>query len=217
MNLLYKILREFKEYFDTILCVFPGKLGYYLRYNIYKKRFKTCGNKISIPQSVFFKGFENIELGDKIWFCPYNSIFAESSTKEARIKIGNNVSFNYNVMVNADVKGEIIIEENALFGPNVVIRASGHRYENIGIPIREQGHHKGKIVIKSGAWIGANAVILPNVTVGRGAIVGAGAVVTKDVNKFEIVGGVPARRIGSLQEHRPENQEELEGKHLHET
>ena len=53
-------------------------------------------------------------------------------------------------------------------------------------------------------------MILPNVTVGRGAIVGAGAVVTKDVNKFEIVGGVPARRIGSLQEHRPENQEKLE-------
>jgi galactoside O-acetyltransferase len=146
---------------------------------------------------VFFKGFGNIELGDNIGFGPFNSIFAESVTKESRIKIGNNISFNSNVMVNADVRGEIIIEDDALIGPNVVIRASGHRHANTDIPIRQQGHEKGRIVVKTGAWISANAVILSNVTVGRGAVVGAGAVVIKDVGDFEIVGGVPAKRIGS--------------------
>ena len=46
-------------------------------------------------------------------------------------------------------------------------------------------------------WVGSNAVILPNVTIGKGAVIGAGAVVTKDVSDFEIVGGVPAKKIGS--------------------
>ena len=100
-------------------------------------------------------------------------------------------------MVNADVKGEIIIEEDSILGPNVVIRASGHKYDDLTVPIREQGHHKGRIVIKAGTWIGANAVLLPDVTVGKGTIVAAGAVVTKDVDDYEIVGGVPAKKIGS--------------------
>ena len=100
-------------------------------------------------------------------------------------------------MINADIGGEITIESNVLVGPNVVMRASGHRYKDINIPIRDQGHQEGKIVIKEDVWIGANAVILPNVVVGKGAVVGAGAVVTKDVADFDIVGGVPAIKIGS--------------------
>jgi galactoside O-acetyltransferase len=107
-------------------------------------------------------------------------------------------------MVNADVKGEIIIEDDSILGPNVVIRASGHRYDDLNAPIREQGHHKGRIVIKTGTWVGANAVLLPDVTVGKGAIVAAGAVLTNDVGDYEIVGGVPAKKIGSRQNNRSE-------------
>jgi len=210
VDMLNRVLKEFDAWFHTLLCYFPGKLGCYLRYSIYKRRFISCGKRISIPQAVFFKGFKNIELGENIWFGPFNSIFADSITNEARIKIGNNVSFNCNVMVNADVRGTIIIEDNVLIGPNVVIRASGHRYEDIDMPIREQGHRKGRIVIKSGVWISANAVILPNVIVGRGSIVGAGAVVAKDVNDFEIVGGVPAERIGSRVRNQPETGNDLD-------
>jgi galactoside O-acetyltransferase len=186
LNIMYG---ELQEYFSTVLRFIPGRLGRFLRYRIYKRRFKGCGEEVYIPETVFFKGFENIELGEKIWFSPYNSIFAESFTNEAGIKIGNNVLFNRNVMVNADVKGEIMIEDNVIMGPNVVIRASGHRYENIHLPIREQGHHSGRIIIKAGTWIGANAVILPNVTVGKEAIV---------------AGGAPAKKIGSRLENQAE-------------
>lgn len=197
MSVLEIISKELDEYSVSFLRCLPGKLGRFLRYMIYKKRFRSCGKNVSIPHGVSFKGFSNIELGENIWFGPFNCIFSESQTGEAKIRIGSNVSFNWSVMVNADVKGTIIIEDNAIIGPNVVMRASGHRYKNAALPIREQGHYRGKIVIKSGAWISANAVILPNVTIGNGAIVAAGAVVTKDVNDFEIVGGVPAKRIGS--------------------
>ena len=56
----------------------------------------------------------------------------------------------------------------------------------------------GKIRIEDDAWIGAGAIILPNVTIGRGAVVGAGAVVTKDVPPYTVVVGVPAREIKKL-------------------
>ena len=188
---------EIREFLDFFLCNFPGRSGKFLRYVVFKRRFKSCGKNVSIPQSVYFSGYRDIELGNFVYFSPYNLILAKSNTSESKIKIGNNVSFNFNVMLNADVRGEIIVEDNALIGPNVVLRASGHRYEDLHAPIREQGHHKGKIVIKNGAWLSANAVILPNVTIGRGVIVAAGAVVTNDVNDFEIVGGVPAVTIGT--------------------
>jgi len=197
MKPLQLMKKEVVSFFDAILIYLPGNTGNYLRYITYRRRFKSCGKNISISQAVSFKGWANIKLGNNIGFGELNSIYAESMTNESSIHIGNDVSFNRNVMINADVRGTIIIEDKVLVGPNVVMRASGHRYEIKGVPIREQGHHKGIIMIKTGAWIGANAVILPDVTIGKGAIVAAGAVVTKDVRDFEIVGGLPAKKIGS--------------------
>jgi len=197
VSILNKILREVRLLSDSLLSEIPGILGCHLRYSIYKKRFRTCGKKVYILQGVSIKGFKNIEFGDEVCISPHSCIFAESKSNDSSIKIGNRVGLNCNVMINADIGGEITIESNVLVGPNVVMRASGHRYKDINIPIRDQGHQEGKIVIKEDVWIGANAVILPNVVVGKGAVVGAGAVVTKDVADFDIVGGVPAIKIGS--------------------
>jgi len=60
------------------------------------------------------------------------------------------------------------------------------------------GDKEGKIIIQDDAWIGAGAIILPNVTIGKGAVVGAGAVVTKDVPPYTVVAGVPAKEIKKL-------------------
>ena len=195
---IFKIAKEEAfEYFEFFLRSIPGRSGALIRYLLFKGRFKTCGRSVSIPHSVYFSGVQNIELGSNIYFGHQNKILARSIENESLITIGNNVSFNYNVMVNAEVKGKIHIGDNVLVGPNVVMRASGHDYSKLDIPIREQGHLTGEIIIREGTWISANAVILPNVTIGQGAIVAAGAVVTKDVEDFAIVGGVPAKMIGS--------------------
>jgi acetyltransferase-like isoleucine patch superfamily enzyme len=63
------------------------------------------------------------------------------------------------------------------------------------------GSKKGKIVIEKDAWIGTGAVILPNITIGEFAIVGANSVVTKDVPPYTVVGGVPAKKLKTLDIH----------------
>lgn len=191
------LIDELRAIFSFCLRWMPGKIGAQLRYSIYKKRFKSCGKDVNIPEGCTIRGFQNIEVGNDIGMGLGSLIFAGLSRGNERIVIGNNVSLNSNIMINADMGGEIVIGNNILIGPNVVIRASNHNYERIDIPIRTQGHTSGRIIIKDDVWIGANAVILPNVTIGKGAIIAAGAVVTKDIDDYEMAGGVPAKYIGS--------------------
>jgi len=73
------------------------------------------------------------------------------------------------------------------------MRTSNHIYDRTDIFITEQGHTKGKIEIEEDVWLGANVMILPGVHIGKGAIVGAGAVVTKNVPSMAIVVGNPAK------------------------
>ena len=79
-------------------------------------------------------------------------------------------------------------------GPDVVILTSNHKADRIDIPIGAQGMTgKRKVTIGNDVWIGQRVMIMPGVTIGDGCIIAAGAVVTKDVAPYSIVGGVPAR------------------------
>ena len=89
----------------------------------------------------------------------------------------------------------IVIGSNVLVAAGVRMITRKHGFADIGRPMADQGYNNAPIVIEDDVWIGFQAIILPGVTVGRGAIVGAGAVVTRDVKPYCIVGGVPARLI----------------------
>jgi maltose O-acetyltransferase len=94
--------------------------------------------------------------------------------------------------------GGLTVGEQVMVGPEVAFLASNHRFDRLDIPIGRQGI--GDLApprIEDGAWIGLRATILAGRVVGRGAIVAAGAVVTKDVAPFTIVGGNPATLIGN--------------------
>ena len=107
-----------------------------------------------------------------------------------KIKLGNNVFINSNCLAMA--RGGIIIEDDVLMAANVQLLSNNHdEYERQVLTCEE-------IVIKKGAWIGAGASILPGVTVGKYAIVGAGAIVTKDVPDYAVVVGIPAKVIKTL-------------------
>jgi acetyltransferase-like isoleucine patch superfamily enzyme len=96
-------------------------------------------------------------------------------------------------------KAKIIIANNVLIGTNVVITVNNHNYSNPDLPIMKQGGSSSSIVIKEGAWIGANATILHNTgIIGRNSVVAAGAVVTKEVPDYCVVAGIPAKIIKKI-------------------
>lgn len=91
----------------------------------------------------------------------------------------------------------VTIRAYTMLGPNVAIVGGDHRYDVVGTPMIYSGRAELRPTeIERDAWIGFGATIMAGVTVGRGSIVAAGAVVTKDVPPYAIMGGVPARVIG---------------------
>lgn len=105
------------------------------------------------------------------------------------LKLGKGVFFNAGCKIQD--QGGVTIGNGCLIGHNVVIATLNHdkRLEHRGDCI------PAPVIIKDHVWIGANAVILPGVTIGEGAIIAAGAVVTKDVPAHATAGGVPARTL----------------------
>ena len=93
--------------------------------------------------------------------------------------------------------GGLVIGDDVLIATHAVVIPANHRYERLDLPISRQGVTCLGIAIEDGAWIGAHAVILDGVRVGAGAIIAAGAVVNRDVPSNVIVGGTPARQIGT--------------------
>ena len=126
---------------------------------------------------------------------PNCSLFAQYKPGDAKIIIGNNVSLNFNVMINADGGGRIIIGNDVMIGPYTVMRAANHRLDDIEKSMIKQGHVPGKITIKDDVWLGAHVTILPNVTIGESTVIGAGSVVTSDIPPFSIAVGAPAKVI----------------------
>lgn len=95
-----------------------------------------------------------------------------------------------------------VIGEDVMMGPNVVFIARNHEFARMDIPMIEQGFRESEPTrVADDVWIGTAAILLPGVQIGRGAIIGAGAVVTRDVEAYAIVAGNPARRIGGRREH----------------
>ncbi|PQB05087.1 acyltransferase [Aureitalea marina] len=93
------------------------------------------------------------------------------------------------------VIGPALIGNDVRLAQNVVLSGLNHNYEETDSPIHAQGVSTAPIVIEDESWIGANAVIVPGVTIGKHSIVAAGSVVTKNVPPYSVVAGNPARVI----------------------
>jgi len=107
------------------------------------------------------------------------------------ISLGNNSGLG----IRCRVRGPLSIGDDVMMGPEVVILRDGHAFDRTDVPMRLQENKigGGKTLISNDVWIGTRAIIMPGVKIGTGAIIGAGAVVTKDVPDYAIVGGVPAK------------------------
>lgn len=145
-----------------------------IRGKIYRARFPKIGKNVSFDARGIYS-YENIE-------------------------IGNDVNLGYRPVLIA-AKSKIVIGNHVMFGPEVTIRGGNHRIDIVGRNMIDVGENEKRpeddpgVVIEDDVWIGTRAVILAGITIGRGAVVGAGAVVTKSVPPYSIVGGNPARFI----------------------
>ena len=97
---------------------------------------------------------------------------------------------------NLEGQGGITIGDFVLLGFESIILTTGREYRDPKVPIKFQQVEEKPVVIGNDVWLGTRVIVLPGVTIGDGAVVGSGSVVTKDVPPFTIVGGVPARVIG---------------------
>jgi acetyltransferase-like isoleucine patch superfamily enzyme len=135
----------------------------------YRHLLANGGKNLRVTAGVKLANPRNISIGDNCYIGDGVQLYAWNE----RITIGNNV------LIAA--------------GAQMITRK--HGFADIESPISEQGYVNAPITIKDDVWIGFRAIILSGVTIEEGSIVGAGAVVTKDVEPYSIVGGVPAKLI----------------------
>lgn len=154
----------------TFLSALPDQPTFYrwrLRY--YRRRGCRIGDQTSICSNVTIRG--KVEIG-------------------RHSHVGNNSVLSAHSSV-------ITLGDNVMIAPNVVMVAFDHGFSRLDIPMVDQPLEGAPIVVEDDVWIAANCTITAGVRLGKGCIVGANSVVTKDVPPYAIVGGVPGRVIGS--------------------
>jgi len=128
------------------------------------------------------------------------SIGKGTTISPGTVSIGNNTALGINTHILSTL-AKVYIGNEVMFGPGVTIITGNHRTDMVGRTMKSVTNEEKlpendeDVVICDDVWIGANATILKGVTIGEGAIVSAGSVVTKDVPPYQIWGGVPAKFI----------------------
>lgn len=123
-----------------------------------------------------------------------HQVFVKAVSDSARIRLGRRVFVGANTEF--DISDCLTVGNSVLIAPGCFITDHNHRRDPLA-PIDTQGCESGPVDIEDDVWLGAHVVVLPGVRIGRGAVVAAGSVVTKSVESMSVVGGVPARVIGS--------------------
>ncbi|WP_421977778.1 acyltransferase [Roseivirga seohaensis] len=135
---------------------------------------------------------DNVTIGANALIRPSNIYGGEVG--EGMI-VGNNS--NIGPFAYIGCSGLIVIGDNVMMSPRVSIYAENHNFEKRNVPMKAQGVTRQTTKVEDDCWIASNSVILAGVTIGKGSVISAGAVVTKDVPPYSIVGGVPAKVIKS--------------------
>lgn len=146
-------------------------VNYYNYTHVAPRRLIAMGRPLGITPDVNFNNAHNIVIGE-------------------RVSIGSRC-----FLWAGPENGRIVIGDDVLFGPDVLMTAANYRYDD-GAPVTKQRMDEASIEVGDDVWLGARAIVLPGVTIGEGAIIAAGAVVRSDVPRFAIVAGVPAKVVG---------------------
>lgn len=168
------------------------------RVRLYHAKHIQAGRRFNLEESCEIGGLSKrgVVFGDRCTvgrsaiIRPTNVLLDEPG-EGLRVGNGSNIgAFSY-----IGCSGYIEIGENVMMGPRVNLMAENHNFERTDIPMKDQGVTRSFIKIEKDVWLGAGSTVLAGVTIGRGSIIAAGAVVTKDVAPFSVMGGVPAKII----------------------
>lgn len=167
-------------------------------------QFKSVGENFELPRTRMIKNAQYISIGKNFVAMANLRIEAWDQYRDQKfcpeITIGDNVIFNTDVHIGCIDK--VIIGNNVLLASRIYISDHSHGEVNIkaltATPALRPLISKGPVVIEDNVWIGEGACILPGVRIGRNAIIGANAVVTKNVPENTVVAGVPAKAIKKL-------------------
>ncbi|MFV2057938.1 MAG: DapH/DapD/GlmU-related protein [Thiohalomonadales bacterium] len=189
-----------------------GGLGFLLRKKLYPLLFRKTGGGLILGKNVVVRHPGSINIHDGVTIDDNCLIDGRGHATEGLI-LEDNVLINRNCMIQAK-SGKIRIGKRSSFGSNsvivsmagidigesvlaagnVYISAGAYKMEDLSIPIMDQAaYSKGPITIGDNVWIGTGAVILDGVSIGKNAVIGAAAVVNKDVPENAIVAGIPAK------------------------
>ncbi|HEX7034935.1 MAG TPA: acyltransferase [Pseudomonadales bacterium] len=160
---------ELKNIALSLVIMVPGRSGQWLRRKAYGARLKRLGEQTVMQVGFRVVNPENVEVGSHCNFA--DGVFI---TGGGGVTIGNWVGF----------------------GPDTKIWSVNHRFDDPDRPWLLQGWERKPVVIEDDVWLGANVFVMPGVTIGRGAIVSAGAVVSKSIPPYALVAGNPGRVVG---------------------
>jgi acetyltransferase-like isoleucine patch superfamily enzyme len=176
-----------------------GALDTLMRRTIWRSLARKFGNGVRIAGGVHFRHLETFEIGDGVFIGAQAFI---QGRFDGNAKIGNHVWIGPQAYFDAR---DLVLDDYVGWGPGAKVLGSAHTGLPIDQPIIETDLEIRPVRVGAWADIGTSAILLPGVTVGKGSIVGAGAVVTKDIPPFAIVAGVPARFLRWREGYQTEN------------
>lgn len=204
------------ELLISIFKDFPGGMGIFLRSIFYKLIFMSMGRRVFIEHGVTVRCPNKIIADDSVFIEHSSSLIAASKrnvsihlkegvnigidsilytyAQDGHIVVGENSRVSHKVQILAHSRIEI--GKNVLIGGFSYISSSAHIFTDTKKPIIEQGYSAKGIKIGDDVWIGAHVNILDGVEIGRGSVIGAGAVVNQDIPEYSIAVGVPAQVVG---------------------
>ncbi len=195
-----------------LLCAWvPGALGLFLRSKLYPLLLGRVGRNVAFGANVVLRHPHKIFIGDDVVLDDQCCLDAKGTTNRG-ITVGDGVFLGRNTILSCK-NGDITLGQDANVGFNVEIFSAAHvrvgartliaaytylvggdhLFDRVDIPVLHQARNARGIDVADHVWLGAHVVVTDGSTVGRDAIVGAGAVVTRDVPEFAVVTGVPAR------------------------
>ncbi len=176
-----------------------GELDSLMRRAIWRAVARSFGHRVRIGSGVGFKHLETFEIGDGVFIGAQAYI---QGRFDGVTKIGNHVWIGPQAYFDAC---HLVLEDYVGWGPGAKVLGFAHTGHPIDLPIIQTDLEIHPVHVEAWADIGTGAILLPGVTVGKGSMVGAGAVVTKDVAPFSIVAGAPARFLRWREGYKPIN------------